>query len=195
MCVVRASSSVPDEPARVHTSNATRTRIPKLSGVTTPLWLTILLAVSTPTLTLGGVLWTQYRADKRSEREAELRVSERRDKDREDRLFVTYSDLLVAANEFVYRVMQWPYDDADYNACRDKIVRAHLMAKAVGSSEVALAATRLMSACRGLNDANSLGRKNRYELANAATTSVKTLQAAIRHELSPPQSPAPADGQ
>ena len=43
-------------------------------NATTPLWVTVLLAVLAPVLTLFGVLWTQRAADRRADREARLRL-------------------------------------------------------------------------------------------------------------------------
>ncbi|MBN9739400.1 hypothetical protein PP1_030935 [Pseudonocardia sp. P1] len=60
--------------------------------------MTILLAVMTPTLTLAGVLWTQRAADRRAEREAELRVEHERERAMLERVHVVYDDLLTKAN-------------------------------------------------------------------------------------------------
>jgi hypothetical protein len=49
-------------------------RYPRSVTAAAPLWLTVMLALLTPIFTLGGVLWTQYAADRRAAREAALRL-------------------------------------------------------------------------------------------------------------------------
>lgn len=72
-----------------------------MGSATTPLWVTVLLAVLTPTLTLAGIFWTQRTADRRAEREADLRLRHERQVSRHEQLNELYVDILATAHEMI----------------------------------------------------------------------------------------------
>lgn len=87
---------------------------------TAPLWLTLLLAILSPTLSLGGVLWTQRAADKRATKEASQREHAEHAKWLTEQRRDCYIRLLVNASAYDDASSAWSADDTEANTRLDE---------------------------------------------------------------------------
>lgn len=62
----------------------------------TPVWVTILVAVIAPVLTLVGVLWTQSKADRRADEDAKLRLENDLKIHKYEQRRTAYEQILIA---------------------------------------------------------------------------------------------------
>lgn len=144
-------------------------------NATTPLWVTILLAVLAPVLTLFGVLWTQRAADRRAEREARLRLDHEVEMLWNNWRFEAYLKLYGFINEAGTR----PWDVRDKEADEGGLLDAVMHASLVASRNMLDATSELMAALQKYNGADPADQAVEQEVVDASNR----IALIIQHEL------------
>lgn len=164
-------------------------------GSATPIWLTILIAVIAPTLTLAGVLLTQRgadvraekdadRQDKRASAEAERRLEQQRESERFDKLFSACDELSLAADKM--RRCAFFDEDGDYQESLRGFHDARLRAEMVAPGKVLTAAANHFYVV--LDEWAQAGDTSDVSAGKRATEAQAQLRGAIRESLGAPDS-------
>ncbi|MER5674782.1 hypothetical protein [Pseudonocardia alni] len=155
------------------------------TSATTPLWVTVLLAVLTPTLTLVGVLWTQRAADRRADRDAERRIEHERERALVERVHVLYADLLRKAMELLESASE---GTGTFDRTYIDFVALQMQAQALGELSVASTARVFFSKANELDEARRSVDHGKLSPAweaalDSAVDHQDDLIEAIRREL------------